>query len=339
MDVSHDRLYFTDVSNRRVRAVDLVTGVITTVAGGGSAANGDRGPARETALSTHPMRVMAKGNDLYISDALHHKIRRVDAATGAISTVAGNGTESFSGDGGPATAAGLAEPHGARCDGEGNLFIADSRNHRIRRVDARTGLIATVAGTGRAGYSGDGMPAVEADLSFPLAVALDTEDNLYIVDTDNNRIRRVDAATGRMSTVAGVGEIGSLEDGVDARQARFGRLRDLVIAADKSLIVADGENSVIFRIDLSDRVIYRVAGSDTYGFSGDGGPAIDAHLCQPYSIALDEDQNLFIKDCNNTRIRRVDAAARTIATIAGSGVYGFSGDGGLAIDAHLAIGR
>ena len=338
MDVSHHTLYFTDVSNRRVRAVDLATGVITTVAGGGTD-NGDGGPATEAALSTHPMRVMVKDGDLYISDSLHQRIRRVEAATGTISTHAGNGREGFSGDDGPATAAGLAEPHGARCDGEGNLFIADSRNHRVRRVDGRTRAITTVAGTGNAGYSGDGVPAVEADLSFPLAVALDADDNLYVVDTDNNRIRRVDAAMGRISTVAGVGEIGPLEDGVDVRQARFGRLRDLVVDADGNPIVADGENSVIFRIDLSAGVIHHVAGTGMAGYSGDGGPAAACELKQPYSIVLDEDQNLFIKDNCNGRIRRVDAASGTITTIAGNGDYGFSGDGGPAVDACLAIGR
>ena len=339
MDVSNDTLYFTDVSNRRVRAIDLVTGLITTVAGGGSDDEGDGGAATEASLSTHPMRVLVKDGDLYISDALYQRVRRVDAGTGTISTVAGTGAESFSGDGSPAKDAGLAEPHGARFDGEGNLFIADSRNYRIRRIDGRTGLITTVAGTGHAGYSGDGMPAVESDLFFPLAVALDAEGNLYIVDTDNDRIRRVDAATGLISTVAGIGEIGPLEDGVDARQARFGRLRDIVVDGDGSLIVADGDNSLIFRIDLSEGIIHHVTGTGVAGFSGDGGPATAAQLNCPYSIALDKDRNLFIKDCNNTRIRRVDAATRTITTIAGNGDYGFSGDGGPALDARLAIGK
>ena len=338
MDVSHDALFFTDVSNRRVRAVDLATGVITTVAGGGTD-RGDGGPATRATLSTHPMRVMAKDGDLYISDALHQRVRRVDAATGTISTYAGNGTESFSGDDGAATAAGLAEPHGAGCDGEGNLFIADSRNHRIRRVDGRTGAITTVAGTGNAGYSGDGVPAVEADLSFPLAVALDADDNLYIVDTDNSRIRRVDAGTGRISTVAGIGEIGTLEDRVDVRHARFGRLRDLVVDGDGNLIVADGGSSVIFLVNLAEGVIHHVAGTGIAGFFGDGGPAANAELNQPYSIALDEDQNLLIRDSCNGRIRRIDAASGRITTVAGSGDYGFSGDGGPAIEACLAVGR
>jgi sugar lactone lactonase YvrE len=338
MDVSRDRLYFADVSNQRVRAVDLVSGVITTVAGGGSADIGDGGPATAATFSTHPMRVMVNGDDLYITDAHQNKVRRVDA-TGTITTYAGNGTESFSGDGGAATAAGLSVPHGARFDGDGNLFIADTHNQRIRRVDGRTGLITTVAGSGRTGFSGDDGPAVDADLASPLAVDLDGDGNLYIADTNNDRIRRVDAATGTITTVAGVGEIGPLVDGVAAREARFGRLRDVVVAANGNLVVADGNNSVICRIDLSEGVIRLVAGTGTDGFSGDGGAATAAQLQLPYSIALDEDQNLFIKDSCNCRIRRVDAVSGTIATIAGSGDYGFSGDGGPALEARLATGK
>lgn len=339
MDTVRDRLYFTDVSNRRVRAVDLTTGAITTVAGGGAADIGDGGLATDATFSTHPMRVMADGlANLYVSDAHQNKVRRIDATTGGITTVAGNGAESFSGDGGPAAAAGLSVPHGARFDRHGNLFIADTRNHRVRCVDGDTGSITTVAGTGREGYSGDDIPAVKADLAAPLAVDLDAADNLYIVDTDNDRIRRVDAATGHISTVAGIGEIGPLIDGVSAREARFGRLRDVVVAADGSLLICDGNNSVVCRLDLATGILRFVAGTGSGGFSGDGGAATDAELRMPYSIALDAAQNLFIKDSENRRIRRVDASTRTIATIAGNGEYGFSGDGGAALGAALAIG-
>lgn len=339
MDVSGDKLYFTDVSNHRVRAVDLGAATIATVAGGGSVEIGDGGPATAATLSTHPMRVMVDEGDLYITDAHQNRVRRVDCRTGIITTVAGSGQERFGGDGGPATAAGLCVPHGARFDGAGNLFIADTRSHRVRRVDGRTGIITTVAGTGREDFSGDDGPAVDAALAAPLAVDLDPEGNLYIVDTDNGRIRRVDAATGLISTVAGSGAIGPLVDGVAASRARFGRLRDVVVAADGNLIAADGNNSVICRIDLSGGIIRHIAGTGTEGFAGDGGPATAAQLRLPYSIALDQDQNLFIKDSSNCRIRRVDAAAGTISTIAGCGEYGFSGDGGPALAARLATGK
>ena len=340
MDVTGNRLYFADVSNRRVRAVDLTTGVITTIAGGGTADIGDGGPATEATFSTHPMRVMVHGaGDLYVTDAHQNKVRHIDVSTGIISTYAGNGLEEFSGDGGPAILAGLCVPHGCRFDRNGNLFIADTRNHRVRRVDADSGIITTVAGTGHEGYSGDDIQARSADLAAPLAVDLDAEGNLYIVDTDNDRIRRVDASTGLISTVAGVGAIGPLIDGVKADEACFGRLRDVLVAADDSLILCDGNNSVICRVDLAAGTISHVAGTGTAGFSGDGGPATEAMLNFPYSIGVDDRQNLFIKDSNNCRIRRVDATSGTITTIAGSGDYGFSGDGGPALEASLATGK
>ena len=340
MDLYKDRLYFADVSNRRIRAVNLTTGYITTVAGGGTAVIGDGGPATDATFSTHPMRVMAHDSgDLYVTDAHQNKVRCVHADTGIISTYVGSGEESFSGDGGAAAAAGLSVPHGCRFDRHGNLFIADTRNHRIRRVAAGTGVITTVAGTGREGYSGDDIPATAAQLAAPLAVDLDAAGNLYIVDTDNDRIRRVDASTGVISTVAGVGAIGPLIDGVAAREACFGRLRDIAVAADGGLILCDGNNCVICRIDLRTGIIRRIAGTGEAGFSGDGGPATEAQLHHPYSIGLDERQNLFIQDSNNCRLRRVDATSGTITTIAGNGTYGLSGDGGAALDASMATGK
>ena len=286
------------------------------------------------------MRVMVHGEgDLYITDAHQNKVRKVDATTGVITTYAGNGLEEFSGDRGPAILAGLCVPHGCRFDRYGNLYIADTRNHRIRRVDAQSGVVTTVAGTGLEGYSGDGIQARSADLAAPLSVDLDAEGNLFIVDTDNDRIRRVDASTGLISTVAGVGAIGPLIDGVKAGEACFGRLRDVIVAADGGLILCDGNNSVICRVDLAAGTIRHIAGTGSAGFSGDGGPATEAMLNFPYSIGLDEQQNLFIKDSNNCRLRRVDTNSGTITTIAGNGDYGFFGDGGPALEASLATGK
>jgi sugar lactone lactonase YvrE len=342
MDVARGRLYFTDVSNRRVRVVDLTTGIIHNIAGGGTitgdgASNiGDGGPATAAVFSTHPMRVMVDAHDtLFVTDAHHNRIRRIDPATQMISTYVGNGAEAYAGDDGAAVRASLSVPHGARFDRAGNLFLADTRNHRVRRVDGDTGMITTVAGTGREGYSGDDVPAATADLAAPLAVDLDGDGNLYIVDTDNDRIRRVDASSGLITTVAGVGKIGALADGTPAREACFGRLRD-VIVVDDTLLVADGNNAIIFRLDLSTGIIQHIVGTGTAGFSGDGGPAIHAQLRHPYSLARDEAGNIFIKDCYNYRLRRVDAVTGTISTIAGNGVEGFAGDDGPALEANLS---
>ena len=286
------------------------------------------------------MRVTVNASgDLYITDAHQDRVRLVEATTGIISTFAGNGREGYSGDGGPATVAGLAVPHAARFDRRGNLFIADTRSHRVRRVDAATGVITTVAGTGAPGYSGDGGQAVEAQLNGPLSVVTDDADNLYIVDCDNARLRRVDAASGHITTVAGCGEVGQLVDGIEARKACFGRLRDVLVAADGSLLVCDGNCSTVFRLDLGNGIIRFIAGNGTDGFSGDGGPANDAQLNLPYSIALDEVENLYIKDSFNKRIRRVDAGSGNISTVAGNGEFGDSGDGGPALEARLGIGK
>ena len=165
MDVSGDKLYFTDVSNHRVRAVDLGAATIATVAGGGNVEIGDGGPATAATLSTHPMRVMVDKGDLYITDAHQNRVRRVDCRTGIITTVAGTGTEGFAGDGGPATAARLRLPYSIALDRDQNLFIKDSGNCRIRRVDAAAGTISTIAGCGEYGFSGDGGPALAARLA------------------------------------------------------------------------------------------------------------------------------------------------------------------------------
>ena len=343
MDASADNLYFTDVGNHRLRAVDLATGIIATVAGGrppemGASPAGDGGPATKAAFSTHPMRVALDGlGHLYVTDAHQNRVRRIDAASGVITTVAGNGEEAFAGDGGPATGASLAVPHGCRFDRDGNFYIADTRNHRIRRVDAATGVISTCAGTGEEGYSGEGLPALDSKLFAPLAADVAANGDLYIVDTDNLRFRCLEAATGILRTVAGCGGMGPTETGIPALEAKFGRPRDIRVRGGQAYLV-DGDNSGIFRLDLGSGLLHRLAGTGSSGFSGDGGPADRAQLDHCYSMAIDPAGNIYVKDSNNRRIRRVDAATGMITTVAGRGERGFSGDGGPALEAALDIG-
>jgi sugar lactone lactonase YvrE len=186
-------LYIADGGNHRIRRVDSVTGIITTAAGSGSFGfSGDGGPATDAQLAPSDIAVDASGN-LFIADANNNRIRRVDGATGVITTVAGTGTAGHSGDGGPATSASLFSPRGVAVDAAGNLFFAVASN-RIRRVDAATGIITTVAGSGASGFSGDGGPAISASLFGPAGVAVDAAGNLFIADFRNNRIRRVEAA-------------------------------------------------------------------------------------------------------------------------------------------------
>ena len=343
MDASAETLYFTDVSNHCLRSVDLATGVIATIAGRrppemGASPAGDGGPATEAAFSTHPMRVALDAvGHLYVTDAHQNRVRRIDAATGHITTVAGNGEEGFAGDGGPATAASLAVPHGCRFDRDGNAFIADTHNHRIRRVDAATGVITTVAGTGEKGYSGDGLPALESKLYGPLAVDAAANGDLYIVDTDNLRFRCLEAATGILRTVAGCGQMGPTDTGIPALEAKFGRPRDIRVRGGQVYLV-DGNNSSLFRLDLASGMLHRAAGTGSSGFSGDGGPAAEAQLDHCYSMAIDPAGNIYVKDSGNGRIRRVDAESGLISTVAGRGERGFSGDGGPALEAALNIG-
>ncbi|MAE61252.1 MAG: hypothetical protein CMJ49_07830 [Planctomycetaceae bacterium] len=339
VDASATHLYFTDVHNRRLRTVDFDTGVITTIAGGGPDDPGDGGPATCATFSTHPMRVrLDAAGHIFVTDAHQNRVRRIDAQTRIITTVAGNGDEAYRGDGGPATEAALTVPHDARFDRAGNLYIADTRANRVRKVDAATGMITTLAGTGEAGYAGDGGPAVAAQLDGPLALDIDTAGNIYIIDTDALRLRRVDAATGLITTVAGCGDMGPTESGIPAVEAKFGRPRDVKLIADDCLYLLDGNNASLMRIDLATGLVHVIAGCNVSGFAGDGGPAADAQMGHPYSMAIDPAGNLYFKDCTNRRIRKIDAATGIMSTFAGNGERGWTGDGGPALDASLGIG-
>ena len=292
---------------------------------------GDGGPAVQTQLYG-PVGVAVDGSDnLYIADR-NNSIRKVDP-TGTITTVAGTGEQGFGGDGGPAVQAQLASPTGVAVDGSGNLYIADSGNERIRKVDP-TGTITTVAGTGERGAGGDGGPATQAQFAFPADVAVDGSGNLYIADRDTHRIRKVDP-TGRITTIAGTGEYGGDGDGGPAVQAQLTFPNGVAVDGSGNLYIADSGNDRIRKVD-STGTITTVAGigedvSDS-GYSGDGGPAVKAQLAGPVGVAVDGSGNLYIADRGNRRIRKVDSRGR-ITTVAGTGEY--SGDGGPAVRAQL----
>ena len=320
-------LYIADWGNNRIRKVDSA-GVISTVAGGGPV--GDGGAAVAAQLDS-PRGVAPDGaGNLYIADSGNHRIRKVDPA-GVISTVAGDGMRAYGGDGGAATAAQLSAPGGAVPDGSGNLYIADSGNYRIRKVDA-AGVITTVAGDGTSGYGGDGDAATAAQLNFPRGVALDGAGNLYIADFSNNRIRKVDSAV-VISTVAGNGTRGYSGDGGAAVGAQLDFPDGVAVDGAGNLYIADRDNHRIRKVD-SAGVITTVAGDGTRGFGGDGGPAMAAQLFFPSGVAVDGTGNLYIADTGNNRIRKVDAAG-VITTVAGDGTQGYGGDGGPAATAQL----
>ena len=244
-------------------------GKISTIAGNGTSGfSGDDGPASSAQLYYPRGVVVAGDGTLYIADTYNNRIRRV-GVDGKISTVAGNGTGGFGGDSGPASSAQLYFPSGVVVAGDGTLYIADSRNRRVRRVGV-DGKISTVAGNGSDGFSGDGDPASSAQLSFPNGVAVAGDGTLYIADTYNNRIRRV-GVDGKISTVAGNGTSGFSGDGGPASSAQLSSPSGVAVAGDGTLYIADTFNSRIRRVGV-DGKISTVAGNGTSDFSGDGGP-------------------------------------------------------------------
>jgi len=335
-------LYIADSNNNRIRKVSP-SGTISTVAGNGTRGfSGDGGPATSAGLSPQGVAVDAAGN-LYIADTFNSRIRKV-SPDGMMTTVAGVGPEypangGFSGDGGPATSASLYLPGSVVVDAAGNLYIADSYNHRIRKVSP-DGIITTVAGDGftddysRGRFSGDGGPATSASLNFPVGVAVDAARNLYIADFGNHRIRKV-SPSGTISTVAGNGVYKFGGDGGPAVSASLNWPVKVAVDAAGNLYIADIYNNRIRRVSPSG-TISTVAGGGTWAFSGDGGPATSASLALPVDVAADAAGNLYIADMNNNRVRKVSPGG-IITTVAGNAAQRYSGDGGPATSASLFL--
>ena len=305
-------------------------GVITTVAGTTWRFTGDGGPATNAPLGElRGIAVDAAGN-LFATDASNQIVVKV-SPTGIVTVVAGNGTSGSSGDGGPATSAQLNRPWGVAVDAAGNVYVAEDWGSRMRRV-SNSGVITTVAGTGGAGFSGDGGPAVGATLKNPAGVAVDSVGNLYIADYTNQRIRRI-SPDGTITTVVGNGTAGYSGDGGPATLASLNSPIGIAVDTAGSLYIADTSNNRIRKIPRGG-VITTVAGNGTCGFSGDLGPAVSASLCYPTSVAADAAGNLYIADHSNRRVRRVSPTG-IITTVAGNGTAAFSGDGGVAVNASF----
>lgn len=312
------------------------SGVINTIAGNGTAGyGGDNGNAVNAELQYPSCVAVDSKWNVYIADYYNNRIRKIAASTGVITTVAGNGTAGYSGDGGAATSAELNYPSCVAVDGSGNIYVADTSNNRIRMVAASTGIITTVAGNGSYGYGGDGGAATNAYLALPAGVAADTCGNLYIADTGNNRIRKVPLSTGTISTVAGNGTAGYSGDGGSATSAKINYPNGIAVDSSCNFYFADTSNERVRKVTISSGIITTVAGNGTVGFSGDGGAATSAELGYPYGVAIDTHGNIYIGDNNNNRVREVTISSGIISTVAGNGVQGYSGDGGAATSGEM----
>jgi sugar lactone lactonase YvrE len=262
----------------------------------------------------------------YAAVSYESYVVRVDATTGAVTTIAGTGYPTFNNDGIPATQADLFHPTGVAVDAAGDVFIADTNNNKVRGVFAATGLITSVAGGANgyyqaSGFSGDGGPAYYALINAPTGLALDAAGDLYIADTGNNAVRRIDATSGKISSVAGIGTAtaGYTGDGGLATAATLSSPGGIAVDALGDLFIADSGNNVIRRVDGVTGKISTIAGTGTAGFGGDGGPATQALLSGPASIAFDPAGNLYIADQNNLRLRKIEATTGKIFTVAGNG--------------------
>ncbi len=302
---SAGNLYIADQSNNRIRAV-TAAGVISTVAGIGTAGfSGDGGQAAAAQLNFPSSVAVDSAGNLFIADLNNSRVRKVTAA-GVISTLAGTGTQGFSGDGGPATAAQLNFPIGVAVDSLGNVYIADQANNRIRKVTA-FGVITTAAGKGTAGFSGDGGLAASAQLNSPSGVAVDSSGNLYIADRGNNRVRKV-TAFGVISTVAGNGTAGYSGDGGKATAAQLNGPTGLAVDSAGNLYIADYTNNRIRQVTAAG-IITTVAGNGTTGQCGDGAQAAGAQLNSPSGAAVDSAGNLYIADYLNDRVRSITSVS------------------------------
>lgn len=336
-------------TNNRTIATDTTqkySGEIFTCIGNGNdtgSYSGDGGPALKAGISGPGQIKMDASGNIYIADQENHRIRKVNA-NGIITTVAGNGTKGYSGDGGPAGAAEVADPYGIAIDAAGNVYFsdADAMCNCIRKINT-SGIISTVAGIGGipgGGFSGDGGPAAAAQLNTPMGLAVDRSGSLYIADYANLRVRKINV-NGIITTVAGNGKqvfyTDSCGDGGPATTAEVGAT---AVALDDSgnLYIADSYDNCVRKVNSTDIIsaFVGIPGNNyaNNGYSGDGGLATVAQLSNPHDVTVDEIGNVFIADANNNVIRMVNKSG-IISTYAGNGNAQYSGDGGPALKAGV----
>jgi streptogramin lyase len=307
-----------------ILSIDAMAGEIRTVAGTGAKGfSGDGGPAAKAQMNNVFGLVRGPDGALYVCDTDNQRIRRI-AADGTISTFAGNGTRGFSGDGGKALQAAMNEPYELRFDAAGNCFVVERMNHCVRRIDAKTGMIATIAGTGgKAGYGGDGGAATAALLSEPHSIQFDRSGDLYICDIRNHRVRRVEMKNGTISTFAGTGEAKATPDGAKIAGTPLKGPRALDLDAAGNLWLALREGNAIYRLDLSAGTLHHMAGAGgKAGFAGNGGPAKEAVLGGPKGVSVAPNGDIYFADTESHSIRKIDMKKGTVELVAGTGAKG-----------------
>ncbi len=303
-------------------ALSLGAASLSNVAGTGTAgSDGDGGPAIRATLDNPFGVVRGPDRALWFADYAAHVVRRI-APDGTIATVVGR-------------EAGLEHPHEIRFDRDGSLFIADTDHHVVRRVDARTRAVTTFAGTGKPGYSGDGGPAGQAQFRMPISIQFAPSGDLYIADIGNHAIRRVDAKSLIVTTVAGIGTAGPTPDGSPIRGTALNGPRSLDFDAEGNLWLVTREGNQLLRLDLAKGVVHIAAGTGRKGLTGDGGPAREASLNGPKGIAVGPDGGVYLADTENHVVRRFDPRRGTIERVAGTGERG-DGPAGNPLAARLS---
>jgi DNA-binding beta-propeller fold protein YncE len=288
---------------------------VSTLIGNGSPGHSD--------LQVNNPYGLAIGPDgaLYFCDLDNQRIRRLDPQTRRTSDVAGNGQRAYAGDGGPAAAGSLNMPHEIAFDARGHMYIAERDNHVVRKVDGKTGVLSTLAGTGTAGFAGDGGPASKSQLRQPHSIAIAPDGSVLVCDVGNHRVRRVDVSSGTIETIGGTGERLPTPDGAPLKGTPLNGPRTMVMDDAGTIYLALREGNAIYRIDPKTNTLHHIAGTGEQGYSGDGGPARAAKLAGPKGLAL-AGRRLYLADTESHTIRRIDLDSGVIATVLGTGTRG-----------------
>lgn len=300
-----------------------ITTIAGTVAGG---FNGDGSAIMSQLNGPQGLAMDASGN-IYVADLANSRVRKIDNMTGMISTIAGTGTPGYNGDGILAINAQIYYPSALAFDAAGDLYFTDRNNSRIRKITMTTGFISTVAGTGTAGYNGDGIAATAAQINNPNEVAFDASGNLFIADWINHRVRKVDKITGMISTIAGTGTAGYNSDGILATAAQIDGPCGIIFDNAGNIYIAEYSGHRVRKIDIGTGIISTIAGTVAAGYNGDGIAATSAQLNGCAYIKFDYQENMYIGDALNQRIRRINASDGIISTVAGTGAGGYNSDG------------